>query len=228
MINYKCLILDHDDTIVNSTEFVHYPAFIETLRTLRPLQTDLSFEDFIEMCHTFGFEKICDDIYHFNASELKIEYAIWKQYTQNRIPEPFEGIVSLLHDFVLQGGKIVVVSHSESSEIRRDYLTHFGFEPDLIFGWELGSALRKPNPYPLIQSLQILKLEPKDCLVVDDMRLGKEMADALNVDFACAAWAHQNDKIMTDMKSSSTFYLEKVEDLRQLLFSESITPNPMN
>jgi beta-phosphoglucomutase-like phosphatase (HAD superfamily) len=218
MLNYKCLILDHDDTIFDSTRTVHYPAFIETLTTLRPDQKDLPFNDFITMCHTLGFEKICDDVYHFDADELKTEYAIWKNYTGKTIPDPFKGIGSILKDFVAQGGKIAVVSHSESAEIKRDYLTHFGFEPDLIFGWELGSSLRKPNPYPLNQTLSILNLQPQDCLVVDDMRLGKEMAQALDVDFACAAWAHQNPVIMADMKDSG-FYLESIEDLRKIIFT---------
>ncbi len=218
MLNYKCLILDHDDTIFDSTRTVHYPAFIETLTTLRPNQKDLPFNHFIEMCHTLGFEKICDDVYHFDADEMKTEYAIWKNYTGKTIPDPFIGIGSVLKDFVAQGGKIAVVSHSESTEIKRDYLTHFGFEPDLVFGWELGSSLRKPNPYPLNQTLSILNLQPQDCLVVDDMRLGKEMAQALNVDFACAAWAHQNPVIMADMKDSG-YYLESIEDLRKLIFT---------
>ena len=218
MITYKCLVLDHDDTIFDSTRWVHYPAFMETLATLRPDQKDLSFEDFIEMCHRLGFEKICDEVYHFDSDELKIEYDIWKQYTSRTIPYPFAGIGVILKDYIDQGGKIVVVSHSESSEIRRDYLTHFGFEPHLIFGWELGSQLRKPNPYPLIQTLKQLNLKPEDCLVLDDMRLGQEMAKTMNVDFACAAWAHQNENIKADMKKSSVFYLENVADLKLLIF----------
>lgn len=217
MINYKCLILDHDDTIFDSTKHVHYPAFLETLSTLRPDQKDLSFQDFIGMCHTLGFEKICDEVYHFDADEMKIEYAIWKNYTRKTIPEPFEGIGLILKDFVAQGGKIAVVSHSESDEIKRDYRTHFGFEPDLVFGWELGSSLRKPNPYPLTQTLSLLRLQPKECLVLDDMRLGKEMAQAMNVDFAWAAWAHQNETIQASMKDSA-FVLNSVEDLRKLIF----------
>jgi len=218
MITYKCLLLDHDDTIVDSTRTVHFPAFLKTLSTLRPTKTDLTFDVFIEMCHELGFEKICDEVYHFDSDEMKIEYDIWKQYTKATIPSPFEGIKEILQTYKQQGGKIVVVSHSESSEIRRDYITHFGFEPDLVFGWELGSALRKPNPYPLLQTLEKLHLNPEDCLVLDDMKLGLEMAQCMNVDFACAAWSHTNEKIRSQMIKSSTYYLETVLDLKKLIF----------
>lgn len=217
MLNYKCLILDHDDTIVDSTKTIHYPAFLETLSTLRPTQKDLSFTDFITMCHSLGFEKICDEVYHFDQDEMKIEYAIWKDHVQRQSPLPFDGITEILQEFVKQGGLIAVVSHSESTEIKRDYLTHFGFEPNLVYGWELGPQQRKPHPYPLIQILDKLALKPQECLVLDDMRLGKEMAKALKVDFAYAGWAHQNPTIKADM-SDSDYFLEKVDDLKKVIF----------
>ena len=35
-MKYKCLILDHDDTIVDSTRTVNFPAFLDSLSKLRP------------------------------------------------------------------------------------------------------------------------------------------------------------------------------------------------
>ena len=35
-LKYQCLVLDHDDTVVNSTVSVNFPAFLDTLRILRP------------------------------------------------------------------------------------------------------------------------------------------------------------------------------------------------
>ena len=29
MLKYRCLVLDHDDTTVDSTATVHYPCFVE-------------------------------------------------------------------------------------------------------------------------------------------------------------------------------------------------------
>ena len=48
-----------------------------------------------------------------------------------------------------EGGLICVVSHSAKENISRDYQTHFGLQPDRIYGWELGPEKRKPAPYPL-------------------------------------------------------------------------------
>ena len=35
-MKYKCLVLDHDDTVVESTASMHYPSFVETINILRP------------------------------------------------------------------------------------------------------------------------------------------------------------------------------------------------
>lgn len=218
MIRYSCLLLDHDDTVFDSTRHIHYPAFLETLRQLRPQDPPLPYATFLHWCHALGFQKIIDEVYHFDEDELNIEYSIWKQYTQNHIPEPFDGMKALLSRFRAEGGKIVVVSHSESSEIKRDYRTHFGFEPDLVFGWELGIQHRKPHPYPVNTALKTLQLTPKDCLMVDDMRMGLDMVSPFGIDFALACWSHNEPEIVNDMKNASTYVLESVEALSKTVF----------
>ena len=35
-MKYKCLIIDHDDTVVNSTATIHYPCFIQYLEERLP------------------------------------------------------------------------------------------------------------------------------------------------------------------------------------------------
>ena len=35
-MRYKCLVFDHDDTVVDSTATIHYPCFVEYTRTRYP------------------------------------------------------------------------------------------------------------------------------------------------------------------------------------------------
>ena len=58
MLKYKILALDHDDTVVKSTAEVHYPAFLETLKALRP-EISMSLETFNEYCFSPGFFPLC-------------------------------------------------------------------------------------------------------------------------------------------------------------------------
>ena len=45
MLRYPCLVLDHDDTTVNSTATVHYPAFVEYMKIHHP-EIHLSLEEY--------------------------------------------------------------------------------------------------------------------------------------------------------------------------------------
>ena len=35
-LKYKCLVLDHDDTVMDSTRLIHHPAFLVFLKEVRP------------------------------------------------------------------------------------------------------------------------------------------------------------------------------------------------
>ena len=66
-VRYQCLVLDHDDTVVNSTASVNYPAFVQTLRTLRP-DVHMTLDDFFSYSFEPGFGALCSDILHFSDS----------------------------------------------------------------------------------------------------------------------------------------------------------------
>ncbi len=46
-MKYKCIILDHDDTAVDSTADIHYPAHLETMRVLRPDDDIISLDQWL-------------------------------------------------------------------------------------------------------------------------------------------------------------------------------------
>ena len=35
-LKYQCLVLDHDDTVTDSTAVIHYPAYLDAMRQMRP------------------------------------------------------------------------------------------------------------------------------------------------------------------------------------------------
>lgn len=169
MLKFPCLVLDHDDTVVRSTPTIHYPAFVEALKQLRP-DIHWTLEQFIAYNFDPGFEALCRDILHFTPEEMAIQEAGWLAWSNANIAPAFEGMDRLLRRFKEQGGLVCVVSHSNSVTIRRDYKHHFAFEPDLIFGWELGTDKRKPAPWPLEQIMARFDLAPGQLLMVDDLK----------------------------------------------------------
>ena len=45
-MRYPCLVLDHDDTLVNSTATIHFPCFCEFLQEVRPNAKQYTLEKF--------------------------------------------------------------------------------------------------------------------------------------------------------------------------------------
>ena len=220
MLKYKCLVLDHDDTVVQSMKTLSYPFFLFELEQFRPGET-ISLEEYILECHRLGFAELCRQRFHFTDEELKIEHKQWMEYIMSHIPAPYPGISDVTHRQKAEGGLICVVSHSHADNISRDYATHFAIQPDAIYGWELLPHQRKPNPWPLEDIMARFALKPEEILVVDDMKLACMMAEPLNVAVCYAGWSGIGVQSVADeMKSLCKLSFDTTEALYQYLFEE--------
>lgn len=220
MLKYPCLVLDHDDTVVQSEKCVNYPYFEYTMKTFRP-GVAVTMEVYTQGCFHLGFAQMCREWYGFSEQELVEEFEGWKEYIREHIPAPFSGIDRVIRRQKELGGKICVVSHSCEENISRDYLTHFGVLPDDIFGWDLPEALRKPSSYPLEQIMQKYGFRPQELLVVDDMKLACEMAAPLKVPVAFAAWGRLGfPELLLEMKKLCNYSFDTPEALEHFLFDD--------
>ena len=129
MLKYPCLVLDHDDTVVQSEATVNYPFFCYILNQFRP-GTKITLHEYTEGCFRLGFADMCRKWYNFTEQEIVDEYHGWQKYIVDHIPAPFPGIGDIIRRQKEAGGKICVVSHSCIQNITRDYETHFGILPD--------------------------------------------------------------------------------------------------
>ena len=69
MLKYPCLVLDHDDTVVQSEATINYPYFCYILDQFRPGET-ISFQEYVHDCHNVGFAEMCRQKYGFTEEEL--------------------------------------------------------------------------------------------------------------------------------------------------------------
>jgi len=221
-LRYRCLILDHDDTAVNSTAEIHYPAHLEIMKHLRPDREPISLEGwFLKNFHPGIMGYLVDEL-GFSERELEREYDVWREYTSSRVPAFFPGFLEVLEDFKAAGGILTVVSHSEEDVIRRHYEVHDSKSaclPDVIFGWTCDEEKRKPSPYPVRAILKRFDLEPGDALILDDLKPGIVMGGRSGVAAAGAGWAHRIPEIQAYMKEHCVAYFTSVSDFREFLFS---------
>lgn len=218
MLKFPCLVLDHDDTVVQTEKTLGYPYFCYILDQFRPGQT-ISFHDYVHDCHELGFAEMCRKRWQFTQEEQKEEYRGWMEYVMTHIPEVFSGIGDVIRRQKEAGGLVCVVSHSSQKNITRDYAHHFAIAPDAIYGWDLPENQRKPNPYPLLDIMERYQLSPKDILVVDDMKLAWKMANPLGVPIAFAAWGKEEfPELSKEMRRLCDFTFESPEKLEEFLF----------
>ena len=218
-MRYPCLILDHDDTVVNSTDTIHYPAFVEYLRRARP-QLHYSLEDYLRLNFDPGFLPFYREVLHFTDAEIDEEFACWQEFVRERVPDAYPGMREILARHRARGGVFAVVSHSVDETIRRDYAHNDLPEPDLIFGWELAPDKRKPSAWPVLQVMDTYGFSRDQVLVIDDLKTGLDMARAAGVDFAAALWAHDIPEIGAFLRRNCDHAFDTIRALADFLEKE--------
>ncbi len=210
-MHYPCLIVDHDDTVVNSTATVHYPCFVEYTRQYHP-GFRCTLEEFFIKNFNPGVVPFFRDEVGMSASEMEREQAYWNAYVQNHVPQAYPGMAEILWRHRRQGGLLCVVSHSFRENILRDYRENGLPEPDEVYGWECPPEQRKPNPWPLERIMEKHGLRPSQLLMLDDLKPGYDMARACGVPFAAAGWANDIPRIERFMRHSCDRYFKTVAE----------------
>ncbi|MBU2512593.1 HAD-IA family hydrolase [bacterium] len=221
-LRYSCLILDHDDTAVDSTAEIHYPAHVEVMKRLRPDHIPVNLENWFRRNFHPGIMDFLRVELKFTEDEIQQEYQVWREYTASIIPKFYGGFLDVIQEFKRRGGVVAVVSHSEVDVIKKHYEVETNgtpFSPDIIYGWTVDEEKRKPHPYPVDQILRKYNLKTDEVLVVDDLKPGVEMAKAAGVPIAAAGWAHQIPEIRDYMKKNCDVYLSSIKEFEDYVLN---------
>lgn len=220
MLKYKCLVLDHDDTVVQTLKTLSYPFWCLELEQFRP-GAKMTLAEYVTQCHHLGFADMCRVCFGFTEEELAEEHRQWMEYILEHIPDYFPGIERVIRRQKEEGGILCVVSHSSLANISRDYRVHFGLQPDAIYGWDLPPHQRKPNPWPLEDIMRKFDLTPEEILVVDDMKLACRMAQPLGIDVAFAGWDDMGvPELRAEMEQLCKYSFHSTKELEKLQFTE--------
>lgn len=215
-MSYKCLVFDHDDTVVNSTATIHHPCFQEFLK-LRYPGKECSLEHYFLKNFDPGFLPMCREEYGMGDEELQDEMDYWREYVKDHIPAAYPGIREIMQRHKARGGLICVVSHSMEENILRDYRANGLPEPDAVYGWGQPVERRKPYPWPLEDIMRRFSLRPGELLMIDDLKPGYDMAQSCDVPFAGVGWANDIAEIEHFMRENCHVYFKTVAALDEFL-----------
>lgn len=217
MLRYRCLVLDHDDTTVDSTRSVNYPQFCQALAHFRPGMR-MSEEEYFLHCFNPGFYGMCREVLHYTPEEMAQHLQMWKDYHKDHHPRFFPGMPGIIRRQKESGGLVCVVSHSTKDVIEEAYAQEGVPLPDLIFGADEPEEHCKPSPWPMEQILNRFSLAPQEVLMVDDMPQGGQMAHAVGVSFACAGWYGMLPQIQSQMQTQCDYFFSTVDAFSHFLF----------
>ena len=221
MLKYKCLVLDHDDTVVQTERTIGYPYFRDYIERIRPGKT-LSFAEYVKDCNNMVFADMCAQRWQMTDEEQREEYTGWKAYSRLHIPEVCHGMERVIRRQLEAGGLVCVASLSTREIIERDFMYHFGVLPAAIYDYDLPPHLRKPNTYALEQIMEQFSLKAEDLLMVDDMKLGYTMAAVLGVDTAFAGWSKADFPELTrQMRKLCRYAFDTPAELEAFLFGDT-------
>ena len=199
---------------------MHYPAHLRSMEVLRPELEPIDIDTWFRKNCDPGIVSFLLDELRLTPAELEVEHRIWREFTASVTPHFFPGFLEALAQYKMRGGRVVVVSHSESNVIAAHYRAaagSLGVEPDLVFGWDMEPEQRKPNPFPVHETVRLLGVERRDVLVLDDLKPGIVMAQAAGVDAAAAGWAHDISVIRDFMRETCVAYFATVADFAEFV-----------
>ena len=218
MLKYPCLVLDHDDTVVQTEKAIGYPYFREYIERIRPGKT-LTFEEYVQACNNMIFADMCRIRWQFTEEELQDEYLGWKAYSRMHTPPICPGMDRIIRRQKELGGIVCGASLSTKEIIERDFLHHVGFLPDAIYDNDLPAEKRKPGIYALNDIMTRFNLTKKDILVIDDMRLGWTMAQQAGIATAFAGWSKAEfPELAKEMTQLCDFAFLNTNELYSFLF----------
>ncbi|MBN2881128.1 HAD family hydrolase [Candidatus Woesearchaeota archaeon] len=217
-LKYKCIVLDHDDTVVESGLALHHKAHVEFMKKYKPRAIPIKRENWYKVCYDPGFMTFCKTNLAFTEKDWEEEFKFWSEFVSKHPPKFFEGMPEILQEYKEKGGKIVVSSFSLEKNIKRDYEINSKIMPDLIYGWGVGDGKRKPSTWIVDNIAKKYNLKPEEILVVDDSKEGIVMGNNFGCTTIGVDWARQGKnnvpEITEFLKKEASIYISNIQDFK--------------
>ncbi|MFP4661585.1 MAG: HAD family hydrolase [Halanaerobiales bacterium] len=218
MKKLEAVIFDMDGVIIDS-EPIHYQVNKELYDELEIEVTDDEYNNFIGVSNLDHWNYLKE---RYNIAE-SVEELIARQTNQNIehlqgfSEEPIIGVMQLLEDLELENIRIGLASSSSLRYIK-SVLEKFGID-DYFSVMVSGEDVERGKPHPDIfqETARKLKVDPENCVVIEDSQNGVRAAKEAQM--KCVGFLNENsgnqdlslaDKLVDSMKKVTVDMLKKL------------------
>lgn len=183
MKQYRAVIFDIDNTLLNTLDMNMYPL----IRIIKEeLDEDWSFEQVLRFAVQPGLKTMED----LGFQDREKTYARWVSYVNAYKPGaiPYDGIEQMLQKLQKAGIRMAIASSKMRDQYRIDMV---GNGLDVYMETAVlveDTTKHKPHPEPILKCLERMALPPQDVLYVGDAPTDLQAARAAGVDFGLAKW----------------------------------------
>ena len=189
----KAIIFDVDGTIADTEQFGHLPACNAAMKEMG-LEIEWTWEEYIKMLHTIpgnvnrlknvlqkkGFEKDQIETLASQFAPLKKSFYIHQFLAELKLRA---GIENIIKECIANDVRLAIVSTSYETQIKALLNFHLNkyqkyFHP--VLGKETGKKTNNDG-WLHKQCLGILKINPRETIVIEDAKDGLEAAQCANI-----------------------------------------------
>ena len=230
-IRYKAIMIDHDDTTVDSTPKINYLSYVNFCNTImkdRTYYTMLNLQQWYELLWEDKYYDHIKNVMKLEKHELDLEYDMWLEFIKDKHPTFFPGFHEMLVEYKKRGGIIAIVSHCDEVAIRRHYAEYQcenendRIVPDIVYGYIKGKPeLNKPNVYPVEDFKKKFNLKNEDICVIDDLSPGLIMGNNAGIDSIGVVYGEGHETIADKIKEISKYVFDSVDELSNFLLCKN-------
>ena len=213
-MKYKAILFDMDGVLIES-EFLMRHASIQALAEWGIEAKHEDFREFTGMGEDMfvgGVAKKYGHVYTYDMKDRAYDYFGAQVKDLAHVPEGVKEMLMALHE---KGLVMAVCSAADLRKVRYN-IQAIGVDESIFSALVTGSDVERKKPFPDIhlKGAQLIGLDPKDCLVVEDAVSGIKAAHAAGMDAVGVPTTFSREELMERVHPE--YMLNEIKELTNL------------
>ncbi len=213
-MNYKAILFDMDGVLIESEFLMRHSA----MQALAEYGIEAKHEDFVEFTG-MGEDKFVGGVaekyghtYTFDMKERAYDYFGQQVKELAHVPAGVKEMLMTLHE---KGLVMAVCSAADLRKVRYN-IQAIGVDESIFSALVTGSDVERKKPFPdiYLKGAQLIGMDPKDCLVVEDAVSGINAAHAAGMDAAGVPTTFSKEELMERVHPE--YMLNEIKELTDL------------